>query len=940
MIEGVRVKLLNPNIKFKFLILFLISSTFIFFNVGSAQTTGKIAGVVLDAETGEPLAGANVLVNETALGASVDMEGTFFIINVPPGSYTVSIEMLGYETKKIENLHVSVNRTAYIKIDLKPGILEGSVIIVEAEKITSKKDQTSSIRSVSADNIEVLPIENVESIVAMQAGVVNGHFRGGRSNEVMYLIDGMPVNDAFSGEGSTVKIETESVQDLEVITGTFNAEYGRAMSGMVNQVTKDGGSTIQASASVGFGNYYTGHNDIFIGLDNAEITRNMDYKFQVSGPVLSDRLTFLVNGRYQDNKNHINGINRFEVDDYNDYYSDDPNDWIIQNSGDNSYIPMNIKNEKSLLGKLTYRWFDNIKTSLFYNRNDNEYKSYQHAWKYNPDGQPHSEQVTDLVYFSLNHTISNSAFYEAKVSYIKNYEGYYVYKNPYDERYVSNFFIQNSGPTGFYTGGQSNTHSEKRQVDYNAKFDLNWQISNNHLIKTGLLYTQHDMKNSDMNVLGDTLLTEEQLGEYIIDENGKRNYYNFTPNIYPDLMSSDVYHAKPIEFAAYLQVKMEWDDLVINFGIRFDYFNPKTVYPSDRRNPANQEPFYLKNDSTGNYILDEDGNQILDPSRLSAYPKASIKYQVSPRLGLAYQLGEIAVLHFSYGHFFQMPPMNELYEHKSFIVDLTKDFATLMGNAELKAQKTVKYEIGIWMELMADMGLEVALYYNDIYNLLSTKVVSTYNQIQYGLYTNKDYGNSRGLELKFDYRAEEFQTNLNYSLAFTRGSADNPQMTYDRLGNSQDPINKLIPMSWDQRHTINLTVGYHKSDYGVSLTGYYNSGTPYTWEPIDKNYLYNLNLYPNNSIKPETFSVDLYSYYKFELIEGLNTKIKLSVYNLLDRLNAVSVYPTSGQPYTRIIEEGELLQQHSNFNDFNDRVENPGMYSAPRLVKVGLEVSL
>lgn len=287
-----------------------------------------------------------------------------------------------------------------------------------------------------------------------------------------------------------------------------------------------------------------------------------------------------------------------------------------------------------------------------------------------------------------------------------------------------------------------------------------------------------------------------------------------------------------------------------------------------------------------------------------------------------------------------MPPMNELYRHKSFIVDLTSDYATIMGNAELKAQKTVKYELGVWMELMSNMGLEVALYYNDIYKLLSTKVISTYNQIEYGLYTNKDYGNSRGLEIKFDYRAAAFQSNLNYTLAYTRGSADNPQMTYDRLGNSQDPISKLIPMSWDQRHTLNLTLGYHKSSYGISLTGYYNSGTPYTWEPIDTNPLYNLNLLPNNAQKPETYSVDLYAYYKLELSEDLDTKLKLSVYNLLDRLNAASVYSTTGQPYNRIIQEGELYQQHSNFNDYNDRVENPGMYSAPRLVKLGLEVSL
>ena len=124
-------------------------------------------------------------------------------------------------------------------------------------------------------------------------------------------------------------------------------------------------------------------------------------------------------------------------------------------------------------------------------------------------------------------------------------------------------------------------------------------------------------------------------------------------------------------------------------------------------------------------------------------------------------------------------------------------------------------------------------------------------------------------------------------------------------------------MSWDQRHTLNLTIGYHKPDYGASLTGYYNSGTPYTWDPIDTNPLYNLNLLPNNSIKPERYSVDLYAYYKLRLFDDLNTKVFLYVYNLLDRLNAVSVYPTTGQPYSRIIQEGEYYKQHSNFNEIS-----------------------
>ena len=140
--------------------------------------------------------------------------------------------------------------------------------------------------------------------------------------------------------------------------------------------------------------------------------------------------------------------------------------------------------------------------------------------------------------------------------------------------------------------------------------------------------------------------------------------------------------------------------IIINIGVRYDYFDPKAVYPSQLRNPFNALNFPD------------------DPSKMSEYLPADPKVQVSPRLGISYQLGKAALLRFSYGHFFKMPPMFALYENHSFRVNPT-DYSTLTGNAQLKAEKTVSYEIGLWQELLEGMGFEVALFYRDIYNLLS-----------------------------------------------------------------------------------------------------------------------------------------------------------------------------------------------------------------------------
>ena len=288
--------------------LFIVCLIVLLFQTAMAQTTGKIAGTVYDQSSREPAIGANVFLENTTLGTTVSVDGSFFIINVPPGTYTMIVQMIGYETVRIEDLRVSVNRTASVETFLKPAVVEGSVIVVRAEKIATKKDQTSSMRTVSSEQMEILPVESVGQVVAMQAGVVNGHFRGGRYNEVSYLVDGLPVDDSFNRSGRMVELETNAVQDLEVITGTFNAEYGRAMSGIVNAVTREGGNKISASVSAGFANYYTSHKDIFLGLKDSEFDRNKDYSIDLSGPIIREKLTFFTNIRYQDNKNHLNFI--------------------------------------------------------------------------------------------------------------------------------------------------------------------------------------------------------------------------------------------------------------------------------------------------------------------------------------------------------------------------------------------------------------------------------------------------------------------------------------------------------------------------------------------------------------------------------------------------------------------------------------------------------
>ncbi len=916
------------------------------------QTTGKISGKVTDAKTGAPLIGTNIIIESAGTGAATDGNGDYFIINLPPGNYDVKAQMIGYDPVIVQNVRVSVNRTSYVNFDLKMGMIEGEAVVVEANVITTKRDQTSTVKNVSSEVMDLLPVEDVNSVVSMQAGVVQGHFRGGRSTEVSYMIDGMQVDDAFGGSGRAVEIEKEAIADLEVITGTFNAEYGRAMSGIVNAVTKTGSNEFHGGFSGGLANYYTSNDDIFIGLKAGEIDRNKDFKINLSGPIIKDHLHFFLNYRTRDNKNHLNGVRRFEVDNLSDYTGENKSFWYTEQTGDSSYVPMDRDIMKSLMAKVSTRLFNRINLSLLYTSNTDEWNNYDHSFKYNPDGRGTAHRNSNMIAFTLNQSLSRKLFYEAKIQRMENNFGWYVYENPLDSRYVHDIYLTNYGP-GFFTGGQQKGHTLRDMVQNNFKFDATWQMTKNHKVKMGAQYIQHNLDNTYRTILNEYRNTEKE-GEYywtVLDDGSLKIKYDssYAPTTMPDsTVYSDIYTAKPKEVSAYFQDEISYGDLVLNIGLRYDRFDPATDVPTQWRNPDNGIFFPLLDDD-GNYIyengdiipLDADGNpieEVADPERMSKYVPADVKQQISPRIGLSYTLAKTAVLHFSYGHFFQNPQMESMYQNHSFVIP-PGDFSTVLGNPNLKAEKTVQYEVGLWQKMNDYMDFDVALFYRDIYDLLSTRVQSTYNQIQYGQYTNKDYGNVRGLELKYNMFWNNISAIMNYTLQYTRGVADNPNQTFDRAGNNMDPIPKLIPMSWDQRHTMNVSLGYNNPKFGGTIVAYYNSGTPYTWSPISESVLSRVNLYNNNAWQPSGVSVDFNSYYNMRLSNNISLRFTLSIYNVLDTKNTNWVNSATGRAYTSIVRESDLLGHRSNFNEYKDTYQNPAMYSSPRRIKLGMGIN-
>jgi hypothetical protein len=214
-----------------------------------AGTTGKISGRITE-KGGSGIPGANVLVVGTSLGAMTSLDGGFVIINVPPGTYELKVSLVGYTSVTVKQVNVTADRTTIVNASIASTAIEMQDVVVQAERPMVQKDLTATMSAVSDDQIKMLPVTNFLEVVAIQAGVVgegNGlHIRGGRAGEVAYLIDGMSVKDPTLGRLNTT-INNDAISELNLLTGTFSAEYGNAMSGVVNIVTKEGGRDFHAS---------------------------------------------------------------------------------------------------------------------------------------------------------------------------------------------------------------------------------------------------------------------------------------------------------------------------------------------------------------------------------------------------------------------------------------------------------------------------------------------------------------------------------------------------------------------------------------------------------------------------------------------------------------------------------------------------------------------
>ena len=415
---------------------------------------------MVNSENDEPLIGVNIIVKETSLGAATDKNGYFTILNIRGGKYTLTTSMIGFKTVEIKNITVLADHTSTVDIQMDPAAVEGEEVIITAKRPVIVRDETATTNIFLAEDIENMPVNSYVDVLNNVAGVVesfnsgsqdNGlHIRGGRSNEIAYMVDGFFVEDAIYG-GMGTDVSKAGISELSVITGAFNAEYGEAMSGVVNILTKEGGQNFNASFRLSTDQlgFYEDNNRSIYDWNTQRIEGSLGgpvpllflpkgfAAFFIAGDLHSTD-TFL--GRteavkpmfFDENDNQLFDIDEEYVSDIYDLDNDGNTTEPLKKN--HVYVNSTYEKQSRLNAKLTLHPFSGIKLTfggIFNRKKNRNFPGFSMSYKLLQDNIAPVWENSDLFYVNLNHTLSSKTFYNIKVSRFDNrsWEGLEKYMN-------------------------------------------------------------------------------------------------------------------------------------------------------------------------------------------------------------------------------------------------------------------------------------------------------------------------------------------------------------------------------------------------------------------------------------------------------------------------------------------------------------------------------
>ncbi|MFQ6674895.1 MAG: TonB-dependent receptor domain-containing protein [Fidelibacterota bacterium] len=847
-----------------FLSLLLVSAV-------SAQT-GKITGSVIDRETGEPLVGANVIVVGTSFGAATDTEGRFVILDVSPGTYSLRTTYVGYQEVTLSNIKVVAGLTAYAEdIGLASVAIEAEPIQVVAERPLIERSATNAVRIVSSEEIQKLPVRGANEYFALQPGVVlqnnRIHIRGGRADEVGFYIEGASAKDIVDRDGgSLVSTIPEALEEVLVQAGGYAAEFGGANAGIIQQNFRTGGDKLFVSLqgeTDNFGNY---PGEQVFGTYSYGYS---DYVLTLSGPLMFRNIRFFLAGE-----------NNF-MRDYNPlFWSGSPQFWSDGTPVDTVYdtgvrggqkgdmevlkwspgnLPGRMRNRYGANGTLLFDFHPiRIKTAGAYTWQRQRINGFPIMYLFARDRLPLSDASELLLNTKLSYFFTSKSFLEVNVNFLdrrqKTYDPWFkddflAYSDSLEAARISEENDLGWAPQPSYT-------SQSRPYDFHG-----FQFYRPGFLLTGLSKDQRGY-------IGGSVAFTSQVGRHEVKVGGSaenwtvRHFFisggragaqallgfmrsnpdsarseksltriirvQTTPNIYGFDEFGNVTTSGPDGprhpkfYSAYLQDKIEYNDIIINAGLRYDYIFMDTWRLADPERPEVD---------TKNYTLED-----IAKSRAYEY--------LSPRLGFAFPVTDRTVFHVQYGKFVQPPGLDVSYRglmYSAFVFTGGYYFRNPVGY-DLEPERTTQYEVGFTQQFTDFASFDVTAFYKDIRGQIQYDHIETapgWEIATYPVYVNQDFATTKGMELSLRMRrVNRLLGQINYTFSDARGTnsfANSAGGALEGPGRIAPKI--VIPLRYQQAHrgSVNLDYRFGPGDggpilerLGLNLLFTFNSGHPFT----------------------------------------------------------------------------------------------------------------
>ena len=745
-----------------------------------AQSGGKIVGVVTDADNGQPLIGCSIFIENLMLGDATDSYGNYLILNIPSGTHTIKVQMVGYNSQVIEGVKVSSGLTITLDFKLVAETIELQEVTVTSYKIPPvQKDLTSKLQGRTGEEISQIPITTVKDVLVQQAGVTRQiltrdvsslpvfgqfatvpsdglHFRGGRENEAAYLLDGINVGDALWGDFNVDQMGELSISSMETFTGTFAPQYGEAMSGIVKISSLSEMSTTPKFALKSFTDQ--------LGSDAiSDNTYGVEFVLSSALPFYSN-LGFVFSHRTYSTDGYIYGYI------YPEYVNSEGTD----KSGTPIEVPMEFNDTEFNFGKLIWQALPSLKISLGGFISKANRGVYNHYFKYNPYGTPPVRLDDNLGYLKINYLINERSYLELSVA---NYERGFK-SHVYDDMSLYGVVPQN-GTAEFSIVGEDWVYFDTYFNRKEANVDYVWQINKIHNLSIGstlqLLKTDYVRRNPDG-------------GEAL-----------------------EQYSYEPYQIDGYINEKMEFEDMgmIINLGARFDYIN------------------------TNRKVL-VDITQNGDPN--APMEDAKAEFYVTPRLGISFPIADRAAVRFGYGGYYQYPNYYKVFQG-TYYVEASGEYRpnpqlenTPIASSMIEPEKTVNYEFGLQTMLGDFVSLDVTAFYRKTNNLIGIILNETTEGKRFQEMGNIDYATVKGIEFSLKkHFSNNFSAFFNYTLSNTLVSTS---ILFERPTDES----RTFPANWDQPHVFQGNIHFEMNNgFGFSLYGSISSGFPYTRSSFDPN---------------------------------------------------------------------------------------------------------